>query len=261
MTHEPWAEAAAAYALGVLDDEERQAFEAHLPACSICRTEVDSHLAVVGLLANAAPPVRPPNNAALRQRILQRAGGIRPIASAHPVRPPRPRVPLTGLALAASLAVATFSVVAWQRERSRASQARQELAAAMADLASRDSTLAAFIGPEVHVVSLSRPGEKPAVRVFWNHTSNLFIVTAFGLPPAPAGSTWQLWAITAGRAPVSMGTFDVETANRTAAVLVVAGEITAAGFIDSCGLTLEPAGGSPQPTELPRFRGDWRHVD
>lgn len=259
MTHEPWTAAAAAYALGVLDDEERRAFESHLPACPECQAEVDSHLAVVGLLANAAPPVRPANSDALRQQILRRASGIRPMTAARPARPRTRRV--MGLALAASLAIAAFSMVAWQTERRRAAEVRIELAAAMADLASRDATLAAFIGPEVHVVSLSRPGEKPAVRVFWNHTSNAFIVTAFGLEPAPAGSTWQLWAITAGRAPMSMGTFDVETANRTAAVLAVAGEITAAGFIDTCGLTLEPAGGSPQPTEAPRFLGDWRHVD
>lgn len=47
------------------------------------------------------------------------------------------------------------------------------------DLAVRDSTIAAFLGPEVRVVSLSPTGEKPTMRVFWNHTRNVFI--AYGL--------------------------------------------------------------------------------
>jgi len=39
------------------------------------------------------------------------------------------------------------------------------------------------------------------------------------------------------------------------------GEINDAGYIDNCALTLEPAGGSSQPTETPRLVGAWRHVD
>ena len=33
------------------------------------------------------------------------------------------------------------------------------------------------------------------------------------------------------------------------------------GFVDNCGLTEEPAGGSPQPTETPRLLGVWVHTD
>ena len=161
-----------------------------------------------------------------------------------------------------SLAAAIGFAFVYQGARAESHRLRGELAAARATIAREDSTLAAFIGPEVHVVSLgAAPGQKPAVRVFWNHTEHRFVVTAPGLPPAPAGKTYQLWAIRKGQAPLSMGTFDADGDGRTMAVLAVAQEITDAGFIDDCALTVEPLGGSPAPTETPRMAGSWRHVD
>ncbi|MGH7699335.1 MAG: anti-sigma factor domain-containing protein, partial [Gemmatimonadales bacterium] len=131
----------------------------------------------------------------------------------------------------------------------------------VAEVAARDSTLAALLGPEVHVVSLAATDREPTARVFWNHRRGVFIVTAFDLPPAPTGRTYQLWAIQHGRPPRSMGTFNTSGAGRATVVLPVDPAITQAGFIDLCGLTQEPAGGSPQPTETPRLLGTWRHTD
>ena len=39
--HDRWADAAGAYLLGALPDDERAAFEAHLAGCAACREEVD----------------------------------------------------------------------------------------------------------------------------------------------------------------------------------------------------------------------------
>ena len=125
-----------------------------------------------------------------------------------------------------------------------------------------DSTLAALVRPEVHVVSLvAAPGQKPALRVFWNQTRQIFVVAAQAMPPVPAGRTCQLWAIRKGKPPMSMGTFAPSPSGRTIALLAVPSEITDGGLIDECALTVEPMGGSPQPTETPRLAGAWRHVD
>ena len=99
------------------------------------------------------------------------------------------------------------------------------------------------------------------MRVFWNHTRNVFIVTAFNVPRAPEGKTYQLWAIRDGRPPLSMGTFNTDATGRAVAIVPVPADVTAGGFIDDCALTMEPASGSPQPTETPRLVGAWRHVD
>jgi anti-sigma-K factor RskA len=269
MTHQELIDSAAAYALGSLDGEELEAFEEHLPDCDVCRAEVASFRETVGLLALPLPPVRPVSEDALRVRVLERAQQARPAPKARGWRAPgwrahgwRPRAThLAWTAAAACLALAAVGGLAYRAERGARAIVAADLAAARAELAVRDSTLAALLGPEVHVVSLRAPQRAPSVRVFWNHTRDLFIVTAFDLPPAPPGRTYQLWAMPRGKRPVSMGTFEVDARGRAARVIPVTPAVEAGGFIDECGLTVEPAGGSPQPTERPRLLGTWRHAD
>lgn len=267
MTHQELIESAASYALDALDHEDRELFEAHLAGCPECQSEVAAYREVAGALAHAVPSasVPPP---ALRDRIMREARQVRPIATApRPVvsataasKPRTTVIPWTiaGAAVAAALA---FALV-YKGERNEASQLRERLVSAEASLARDDSTLAAFLGPEVHVVSLTVASEaKPRMRVFWNHTRKTFIVTALNMPPAPAGKTYQLWAIRKGQAPLSMGTFNPDASGRTTKTLAVAQVINDGGFIDDCALTVEPVGGSAQPTETPRMIGSWRHVD
>jgi anti-sigma-K factor RskA len=257
MTEHPFLELASAYAIGALNESDRLAFETHLGGCVTCQTEVQSYRGVVGMLAHAAPAVVPP--AGLGERVAASVRDLRPIASAKSARPRSAWLPY--LALAASLALATFSSLSWRRELVRVDGLRQDLAFVREDLAVRDSMVAAFLGPEVHVVSLAQAEQKPSARVFWNHTKNIFIVTAFNVPRAPEGKTYQLWAISNGKAPVSMGTFNTDEAGRATVIVPVGDVVEAAGFIDNCAMTLEPLGGSPQPTEQPRLIGAWRHVD
>jgi anti-sigma-K factor RskA len=258
MTHREL-DAAAAYALGILDEAERQEFETHLSDCPGCRAEVESYRETVAALAHAAPVSSPPDPSRLRERILREARQVRPIAPTH-ARTTRPnRMPW--MLAAASLLLAFAASAAYLAERRNTAAFSSELAALRAEVAARDSTLASFLGPEVHVVSLAAGNAKPAARVFWNHTRNIFIVTAHALPPAPAGRIYQLWAIVEGKPPVSMGTFNTDAAGKATLVLPVAEGITKAGFIDLCGLTVEPEGGSVKPSEQPRLSGAWRHVD
>lgn len=270
MTHQELIDSAASYALDALDDDERVRFEAHLADCRDCQAEVAAYREVAAALAHATTTqnVAPP--ATLRDRILREARQVRPITSvpSRPVvssgaKPPRGRGAMgPWIVSAASIAAALLLGVVYRGERERNATLRSELEVAQATLEREDSTLAAFLGPEVHVVSLTAPAQqKPAVRVFWNHTKRTFIVTALGLPPAPAGKTYQLWAIQKGKAPMSMGTFDAASSGRTMTPIAVPQDITDRGFIDDCALTVEPLGGSPQPTETPRMVGNWRHVD
>jgi anti-sigma-K factor RskA len=275
MTHEQLMASAPSYALDALDPPERAAFEAHLAGCPECRDAVATYREVAGALAHAAVPVEPRDAAALRERIMREARTVRPMGivtrrtpngsvSVRPtfVQAPRPSRRLVPWAVAiTSLAAAAAFAFVYRAERERSARLASDLTALRAEVARDDSVLAAFVGPEVHVVSLTVANAKPAVRVFWNHTSKQFIVTSFGLPPAPPGRTYQLWAIRKGQAPLSMGTFAVNATGRTMTTLTVPPAIIAGGLIDDCTLTVEPDGGSPQPTEYPRLVGSWRHVD
>ena len=246
-TAHEWQDLAAPYALGVLTLPERNAFEAHVTGCEACRAEVRAFAEVAGLLAHAAPPAEPPPG--LRARVLAEARRVRP----------RPSV--RWLAAAAGLLLALAAGVEGWRLAGRVRALEGRIAALDSSAAVAESTLAMLTGPQVHVVSLAGTERVPSARVFWNHTRSRFVVFAFDLLPAPAGRAYQLWAIANGRAPLSMGTFNTDAAGRATVVLPVSQDIAALGFVDNCGLTEEPAGGSPQPTETPRLLGAWLHTD
>lgn len=254
MTPHEWQEQAAPYALGILSPEERSAFEAHLTGCAVCRADVRSYTEVAVALAHAAPVVEPPRG--LRDRVLVEARRVRPIG----VTPLR-RARLPWLATAAALVVALAgAVVAW-RLSDRVHELESRLAARDSLVAAADSVIALLSGPDVNVVSLVGTDRQPSARVVWNRALNRFIVFAFDLPQAPPGRTYQLWAIAQGHAPLSMGIFNTDARGRATVLLPVDRQIAALGFVDNCGLTQEPSGGSPQPTESPRLLGAWRRTD
>jgi anti-sigma-K factor RskA len=155
---------------------------------------------------------------------------------------------LLGAALAASLAV----VVA-QRAGNRA--LREELAASRRALAGRDSTLAVLLDAErdVRVITLtSTASAEPGVQLFWNVRARRALLRAYGMRPAPAGRTYQLWLIRDGM-PVRMPVFDTDATGRAiVADLAMPADAAAIGAI---AVTVEPAGGSPAPTSTPILVG------
>ncbi len=70
------------------------------------------------------------------------------------------------------------------------------------------------------------------------------VLMASGLPMSPPGKTYQLWAIAAGK-PVSAGIFTVDQSG-TATLQVK--PPPAVNSVDMFAVTLEPAGGLPQPS-------------
>jgi anti-sigma-K factor RskA len=256
MSHEQWLESAAAYALDSLDANELPEFRSHLSSCAECRVAVQEFREVAGLLAHSAEPAKAPDGLRFRVARLVRAEEAQ-----RPRRRVIARTVLPWLAAAASLALAITAGTWARRTSARVDSLTARVTGLNASIAARDSVLRYLTGPEVHVVSLAAGSEKPVARVFWNHTQQRFIVTAFGLPAARPGRTYQLWAIVQGKAPMSMGTFNTDANGDATAVLPVTPDILAVDVIDLCALTEEPAGGSPGPTETPRLVGSWRHTD
>jgi anti-sigma-K factor RskA len=258
-------ELAAAYALGAVDADERAALDALLAHDADFRREVDAFREVGALMAYAAPTVAAPG--ALRDRILNDARAVRSIAAAPSARAAvvassRWTRVVPWLAAAACAAFAVFSYGGMRQAREAMVALSGELTQVRTELQEKDRTLTAFMGPEVHVVSLAEANNKPTARVYWNHTRNVFIVTAFNVPRAPEGKTYQLWAISkALKAPLSMGTFNTDEDGRATIIVPVGSDVNAIDVVELCAMTLEPAGGSPAPTETPRLVGSWRHTD
>ena len=243
MTEHLWSELAAPFALGALDPAERVAFERHLETCADCRAEVQSFREVAGLLAQGAPAATPPP--ALRERVLRTAREVRPIATRR-----RGVLPWAAAAAAAIAVVAGYGY--WRaRAENRALQAT--VATATAQLDSTRQVIAALLDSGVAITDLAATGKAPSMRLYWNRTRNIVVVAAFDLPPAPAGRTYQLWAIEKGRAPVSVGVFSSSPTGRAIITL----QMPAGVQPEVSAVTEEPAGGSPQPTQQPFLVGSW----
>jgi anti-sigma factor RsiW len=214
----------AAYALDALDDRERNAFETHLAECKECRSELAEFRETASLLAYAADAPAPPE--ALRERILDEARRERPSQSVVVLRPRR-ALRLTAIAAAAAVAAA-IGLGVWATSLSNSLEAERSARAtearAAAILADADSARIP-IGERGELV---RGPDGNAVMVVRN------------LPAAPAGKTYEAWVIDAG-GPVRAGLFEgggqqivlLEQPVREGAMVAV---------------TLEPEGGSDQPT-------------
>jgi anti-sigma-K factor RskA len=210
-------ELAAGYALDALDDEELAAFEHHLVECEQCAADVETFRETAALLAHAeeGPEPRPE----LRQRLLEEARRELPHQSVVVLRPRR-ALRLTAIGAAAAVAAA-IGLGLWASSLSSSLEAERSAVAILADEGSRRLSLGEF-GQVV------RAPDGEAVMIVRN------------LDEAPSGKTYEAWVIDAG-GPVKAGLFDGGDQE-----IVLLEEPLDTGAIVA--VTLEPEGGSEQPT-------------
>jgi anti-sigma-K factor RskA len=240
MTNHHWLAQTAPYALGALDRVERLEFEAHLAECAICRAEAQTFREVSELLAHAAPAAMPALG--VRDRILHDARQVRPISARRPVLP--------WVVAAASAVLALVAGNAYRRERAVGEVARRALVGTRDSLAARDSLIATLLSPDVGTAGLAATGQPPSARLFWIPSRHRVVMAVYRLPPAPAGRTYQLWAIAKGK-PVSLGIFNTAPDGSLRTVMNVPPDLA----FQVTAVTEEPAGGSPQPTQQPFLIG------
>ncbi len=243
MTAHSWTELAAPYALGALDSTERVEFERHLETCAECRAEVQAFREVAGSLAQGVVPAAPP--AELREHVLRAAHQVRPIPVRRPV--------LLAWAAAACFVLAILGGLGYWQATKEAGTLRNALAAMESDLDSAKQFVGALLDSTVVTTDLAATGKAPSMRLYWNRARNIVVAAAFDLPPAPAGRTYQLWAIEKGRAPVSVGVFNSSPTGHAVITL----QMPAGVKPEVSAVTEEPEGGSPQPTQQPFLVGTW----
>ncbi|AGL20644.1 anti-sigma factor domain-containing protein [Actinoplanes sp. N902-109] len=231
-----------AYVLDAVDDLERVAFERHVTECESCRLELDELRETSARMADSTWSVPPPR---LRTEVMAAIGRTRqlpPAESAAPATQARPsRVRRLTLAAAAALVLAAgtgTTVYAIQDQRVR----DQSAVAAAAQL--REARIQAILAaPDVLVRTSSvRGGGKVTVA---SSAARNAAVVSLGADHAPgAGQAFQMWSIH-GTTPTDAG---VMAAGQGSAVTIVEGLPSS----DALGVTLEPAGGSAEPT-LPLY--------
>ena len=229
-----------AYALDALDSaRELSRFNHHLSRCQSCAGEVRGFREVATAMAFAATTEAP---AAMRERVMTAAARTRqlpPEISIH-ARPrrTRTRVPwvpwLSGVVATASIVVAVLFGFAQAHTQDELNQVRAENQAISLLLSA----------PEAKLLTHTVTNGGVATVVLAADRHELAVVTT-GLPALPSGQVYQLWLI--GKPAItSAGLLPPAKDGRTPPVL-------ATGVVkgDTLGLTVEPAGGSAQPTTKP----------
>ncbi|MGY6501594.1 MAG: anti-sigma factor [Acidimicrobiales bacterium] len=221
---------AAAYALDALDGEERARFESHLATCEHCAADVAEMRDTARLLAEGDQLPPPPE---VRTRVMDaiaaepRAGaGALPIGLADTRR--RRAVPLAAAAVLI-LVVVAGGMTALLRSVVEDRDAAEELVTILAS-------------PDARTAVLEGADGRTDVRVVWSPESAGAVVIGDDLPAPPEDQVYELWVL-ADDGPRSAGQFVPSSAGSVRSRLALPGEPA-----DGWGITLEPTGGSPQPT-------------
>ena len=114
------------------------------------------------------------------------------------------------------------------------------------DKASKDDGMAGFLrAPNVKVVSLAGSDEAKSAGglLLYDPSKRRAFLYAFNMPPLPPDKTYQLWAIL--DRPISAGTFGTDRGNKSR---VMISRVPQLDRIKQFAVSVEPDGGSPQPT-------------
>ncbi|MET7861137.1 anti-sigma factor [Streptomyces sp. NPDC005318] len=231
-----------AYALHALPDAERGEFERHLRDCEACAVEVRelSETATrLGLAVSAAPPRE------LRDRVLREITTVRQQPPSDGLRARSAgsaqragRWPKFALAAALAAAAGFGGVAVWQNQVAR--DAQQEAYRAQQESEQVAQVLAA---PDAKgKSSVLKGGAKGTVVV--SQSENRAVFVASGMEPPPSGTVYQLWFDDHG----TMRSAGLMNRAATSSTVLLDGPVDGASAI---GITVEPAGGSAQPTSAP----------
>ncbi|MFD3655440.1 anti-sigma factor domain-containing protein [Streptomyces sp. NPDC058620] len=231
-----------AYALHALPDDERREFERHLEACEACAQELRELSATAARLGLAVSRTPTPG---LRDRVLRDITTVRQEPPSHgrlaraAGAGGRARRRTTYVLAACIAASAAFGGVAiWQNQV--AQDARQEANRA----GQRSEQLAQVLAaPDAKTSSGTLEGGARGTVVV-SRSVNRAVFLASGMERPPAGRVYQLWFDDGGTMR-SAGLMDPST---TSDALLMDGPVDRASGM---GITVEPAGGSAQPTTAP----------
>ncbi|MFC4809296.1 anti-sigma factor domain-containing protein [Paenibacillus sp. GCM10023250] len=237
------------YVAGLCSDEERRAFERHLPGCDACRQELEDLNLVWEALPAAMDMMEPP--ASLKQEVMDAVRGAAGARRGPEIRPERPaaadrrprsawsRRPMAALLAAAAAAIVLLSV--WNVElRREQAQDPLPIEQALNVSASNIEQLVAL-----KPASPDAGNSSGVACVIDNGQSRQFVVYVFGAPPTEGEEAYQVWLVKDGQRS-SAGTFRIGRDSRGIGLLAMPIHGKSLDF-DAIGITLEPDDRGSQP--------------
>ena len=225
---------AGAYALHSLAPSETVRFEDHMSGCDSCRQEVRGFSETAARLAAATARTPPPE---LRERVLADVARTRQLAPA-PERLPEPRRRWgwgLGLVLAACLAVVVaVGAVA-------VDQVRQ-----VRELRENEQRIAAVLAAPDAAYTTAEPEEGVTVSLVYSESQGRLVFSSHGLTDSE-NEDYQVWLTRDDGTVTSAGLLSVHESGTADPLLASVEE----GQTSGVAVTVEPEGGSEQPTSDP----------
>jgi anti-sigma-K factor RskA len=248
------------YALDALSEDEKKEVESYLAEHPEARPRVDDLQAGASALPYAVSPVEPPPHVkeALMRRVAADAGARERSSARETVsmrtagEPVRRGIRLEDIFRVLSLGAATIAIIWAFVLNAQVARLQSEISALNEQIASQSQSLDELIRSlpssqqsDVITVSLKGTDVQPRAQgqLIANPNDKSAVLVISGLPPLEPGKTYQVWLI--GDAPVSAGLLTVDENGQS--VLIVTSEESIGSF-KSLGISIEPEGGSEQPT-------------
>jgi len=244
MNHQQANELLAALSLDAVDEHERLEIEAHVNECPKCRSELDGFVDVAAALGNSVEPLPEGLWNSISSRIYDTdeaplsppllAAGIVPLDVAAGRRrrrrfAARPLLATMGTVAAAIIVVLAISLA---NTSNHVSKLQRQLASGNYNVAAALST------PGHTIVDLESSSKRDLAQFVLLPDGRGYLVSS-QLPALDSNHTYQLWGLINGT-PISMGLMG---SNPTKVAFTVSGAKPSV-----LGVTVEPSGGSPTPT-------------
>ena len=250
MNNERFDDLKDAYVLDALPEEERRSFEEYLAAHPERQAEIDELGAVAGLLAFAPDEQEPPPE--LRDRVMRVVEAeAAPVARSSEERPGAfarflGYVGGWGLALGAASALLLVGLLSWNLLlQNQVEDLQGQVQSAQGQVEDLQAQVRNAQAQQTQTVRLSGTWvDQGANAEVASIDQDRIILVADNLPSVPEGQTCQIWVIK-GDVPESSGLFQ-PGGKETAAPIT-----TPIKKGDTIAVTVEPAGGSDQPTSDP----------
>ena len=237
---------AATFVLDAQPPEERAAYLDHLEVCDVCHQVVREFQATADLLPSALEEQA--GSPSLKGRILAEAAADlsrqdRPAPESTPGErrlrnwrwpgwfSPRPAAAMAALMLAI-VGVGIWNVVLWGQvnQQDQTLEVQDRLLEAIAAGARTSLLSGTEAAPQASATLIQEPGVRSA------------FLLVNGLPSLPESQDYQVWKIT-GDGPSGAGIFEVT--DSMGQLVILPADFFGA---DAVGVSIEPRGGSPQPT-------------
>jgi anti-sigma-K factor RskA len=259
MTPDEIKDLGALYALGALDPATASEIEVYLrTAPPEERREIEELAEVAALLPFALPQPRVP--AHLKDQLLARLNQAPaatpaeavPSSNVIPFTPPTraQSQPAWRMLIAASVTLAALSaLLLWHTSRlnRQITELTQQVNDQAQQLAAKQQEQDQLLSPLTRVISLTgEAAPQASAKLAWDTARQEWVIYIYNLPRAPADKDYQLWYITSDQSKISAQVFHPDAQDRIELRLSLPSTLSTR--LAATAITLEPKGGSVQPT-------------